>query len=128
MKRLCLSLAVLMITFGCGSTHMKQFIGKDARFIEVQDGPPARVFDLPDGVRAFQYYWGGGRYYIPRTTTTNGQVQLVGTAAYYTEQKLESGGVVVESQGCLITYMARWNTEKQGWIVTDISYPHRAVC
>lgn len=119
---------MVMTTLACGSTHMKKFIGRDVRYVAVDDGQPVAVFDLPDGVRAFQYRWGGGTYVAPKTTTTNGQVQLVGTAAYYTEQKIESGGQVVTSDGCLITYLARWDAEKQGWIVRDISYPHRLVC
>jgi hypothetical protein len=120
--------AVVLFASACASTHMKQFIGKDARYIAVQDGPPAYVFDLPDGTRAFQYYWGGGTYQLPKTTTTNGQVQLVGNAAYYSEQQLETGGGIVSSAGCLVTYIAKWNPDAKGWIVRQISYPHRLVC
>ena len=123
-----LLLATLIGNAGCGSTHMKKFVGRDVRYIAVEDGPPVHVFDLPEGRRAFQYYWGGGKYVVPKTTTTQGQVQLTGDAAYYSEQKVESGGFVVESQGCLITYLAEWNAVKKGWIVVDISYPKRLVC
>jgi hypothetical protein len=107
---------------------MKQFIGKDARYIQVEDGPPVNVFDLPHGVRAFQYRWGGGTYVMPTTTTTSGEVQLIGNAAYYTEQKIESGGAVVSSEGCLLTYFAKWDAIRQGWIVSGISYPKRVFC
>jgi hypothetical protein len=47
-------IALLCSVAGCVSTHMKQFIIKDARFIQVQDGPPIAVFDLTDGRCAFQ--------------------------------------------------------------------------
>jgi hypothetical protein len=94
----------------------------------VQDGAPVAVFDLPDGVRAFQYRWGGGTYVLPRTTTTSGQVHLVGESVYYSEQRLETGGQVLSSEGCLITYLARWDRAAQGWIVYDISYPKQLVC
>jgi hypothetical protein len=107
---------------------MKKFIGRDARYIQVEDGLPVNVFDLPDGVRAFQYYWGGGRYVVPKTTSTAGEVQLVGNAAYYSERQIETGGAVIDSPGCLITYLTKWDAAKQGWIVTSISYPHRLVC
>jgi hypothetical protein len=107
---------------------MKQFIGRDARYIAVRDGPPVHVFDLPDGVRAFQYLWGGGTYHVPATTTTTGQVQLIGNSAYYTQQSLSSGGVTVTSEGCLITYLTKWDAAKKGWIVTEISYPKKLVC
>jgi hypothetical protein len=107
---------------------MKKYIGKDARYIAVDDGPPVNVFDMPDGRRAFQYRWGGGSYVVPKTTTSQGQIQLVGDGAYYSEQKVETGGFAVESSGCLITYFAEWNPAKKGWIVVDISYPKRLVC
>lgn len=123
-----LLLAVLFAVSACASTHMKKFIGKDVRYIQIDDGAPVNVFDLPDGRRAFQYLWGGGRYVVPQTTTTQGQVQLVGDKAYYTEQKVESGGFVVDNPGCLITYIAEWSAEKKGWIVVDFSYPKRLVC
>jgi hypothetical protein len=113
---------------GCVSTHMKKFVGKDVRYIEIEDGAPVKVLDLPDGRRAFQYLWGGGRYVVPQTITTQGQVELVGDKAYYTERKLQSGGYVVDNPGCVITYIAEWNAAKTGWIVADISFPRRAVC
>jgi hypothetical protein len=72
---------------GCASSHMKPFIGKDVRYVVIEDGIPANVFDLPDGLRAFQFRWGGGRIYVPKTTTANGQLQVVGNQAWYTEQK-----------------------------------------
>lgn len=123
-----LVLVILICSAGCVSTHMKKYVGQDARYIAVDDGPPVNVFDMPDGRRAFQYRWGGGSYVVPKSTTTQGQVQLVGDAAYYSQQKVESGGFVVESEGCLITYFAQWNSAKNAWIVVAISYPKRAVC
>jgi len=113
---------------GCVSTHMKRYIGKDALYVAVDSGKPVNVFDMPNGRRAFQYYWGGGRHYIPRTTTTDGRIQLSGNSAYYSEQKIESGGFLLESEGCLITYFAEWDAVKRSWIVVDISYPKRAAC
>lgn len=118
----------LLVSGSCVSTHMKKFIGMHVRYVEIEDGAPAKVSDLPDGRRAFQYLWGGGTYVVPRTTTTQGQVQLVGDKAYYTEQKVESGGLVVDNPGRLITYITEWNAAKKGWIVVSISYPKRAVC
>lgn len=123
-----LSILALLVLSGCVSTHMKKYIGKDARYIQVEDGPPVHVFDLPDGRRAFQYFWGGGTFQVPRTETTQGQVQLIGDSAYYSEQKIESGGQVIESEGCRITYLTKWDASAKGWLVTEISYPKRLVC
>jgi hypothetical protein len=113
---------------GCVSTHMKQFIGKDAIEIEIHDGPPARVFDLPDGRRAFQYFWGGGSIPVPASTQVDGEVRLLGGTAYYREQRLSTPPGVIETEGCRITYLARWQPARQGWIVEQIVYPKRAVC
>ena len=115
-------------TAACASSHMKPFIGKDVRYVVIEDGTPVNVFDLPDGLRAFQFRWGGGTVHVPKTTTTNGQLQMVGNQAWYQEQKIESGGMVVESAGCVITYIAAWDAARQGWIVQQIAYPHRLVC
>ena len=125
-----LSIVVLvsLSSLACVSTHMKQFIGKDVRYIAVEDGPPVNVFDMPDDRRAFQYYWGGGSYVVPTTTTTSSRVQLVGSEAFYSEQKIESGEFMVRSDGCLITYFAEWDSTAEGWIVVDIAYPDRLVC
>lgn len=123
-----IGMAAVVVTAGCVSTHMKQFIGKDVRYIAVQDGPPEHVFDMPDGRRAFQYHLGGGQVTVPTTTTTNGQVQLVGDSLYYSEQKLTEGGGTFVSEGCLVTYFAAWDATAKGWVVRDISYPKRLAC
>ncbi len=125
---LLLVVTVSLFSPACASTHMKQFLGKDVRYIAVEDGPPVNVFDMPDNRRAFQYLWGGGSYVVPTTTTSSGQVQLVGDSVYYTEEKVETGGVVVESDGCLLTYFAEWDANAEGWIVVDISYPDGLFC
>ncbi len=120
--------ALALVGAGCASTHMKRYLGKDVRYIVLDDGHPENVMDMPDGTRAFQFRWGGGSYYVPRTTTTSGQIQLMGNSAYYSENKLESGGAVVTTRGCLLTYFAKWNAEKKGWIVERISWPRKLVC
>ncbi len=113
---------------GCVSSHMKQFIGKDAVYIRMQDGDPFGVFDLPDGRRAFQYFWGGGTYTVPSSTRTEGQIELTGNTAYYSEHRLTTPGGTITREGCRITYLARWNAAKRGWIVEEIVYPKRLVC
>lgn len=71
---------------------------------------------------------GWGRLYVPQQTTTTGQIQLVGNSAYYSEQKLASGGFIVENPGCLITYFAKWDPPTKAWTVVGYTYPHRLVC
>jgi hypothetical protein len=127
--RFVLLLSALLIS-GCVSTHMKRFIGKDVRYVSLDNGQePEHVEDMPDGRRAFQFRWAGGAMVVPATTTVNGQARLEGNSVYYSEQRLESGGgVVLVNPGCVITYFARWNEAANGWVVVDISYPKKAVC
>ena len=124
-----LSFALFFVTLtSCVSTHMKKFVGRDARFVAVESGPPVNVFDMPDGRRAFQYYWGGGTYVVPQTTRAQGYARLVGDTVYYTSQKITTSVFVVDNPGCLITHFAEWDSASRGWIVKDISYPKRLVC
>src|SRR5258708_14295353 len=112
----------------CASTHMKAFIGKDIRYVVLSDGQPENAMDMPDGRRAFQFRFGGGAVAVPTRTTTNGQIQMVGNSAYYSEQKLESPGGVFQTPGWLLTYFATCDAPTKGWIVDSIQYPKRMFC
>ena len=120
--------AASLLLATCVSTHMRQFIGRDIRYVAVDSGRPVNVFDMPDGRRAFQYYWGGGTVPVPAVTTTDGEIQLVGDEVWYTETAVQVAGGVIESEGCLITYFASWVDESQGWIVDEVSYPGTWFC
>ena len=117
-------LATAILLTACVSTHMKQYVGRDIREVMVDGGEPANVFDMGDGRRAFQFYWGGGTFAVPQTTTTTGSV--VGNSVYLSSTTLPGG--VVHSPGCLITYFARYDDGGDAWIVSDIAYPDRLVC
>ena len=67
-----LLLASLLV--GCVSSQMKQFIGKDISEVMVEHGRPHNVFDMPDGRKAYQFYWGGGSFALPQTTTGSANV------------------------------------------------------
>jgi hypothetical protein len=103
---------------------MKQFVGKDIREVMVADGPPVHQFDMGDGRRAFQWYIGGGTYVIPQTTT--GTVTNVGGQAFV--NATTTGGQVVSSEGCLVTYIAVPGEKNGAWIVKDIAFPDRLFC
>lgn len=125
MRRIAILLVAVALLTGCASSYMKQFIGKDIREIIVADGPPMNQFDMGDGRRAFQWYWGGGTFVTPQTTT--GTVTDVGGGSAFVNATT-TGGHVVSSRGCLVTYFAVRDEAKQAWIVKDIAYPDRLVC
>jgi hypothetical protein len=128
MKRLAVVVLVAVAAIGCASTHMKQYLGKDIREVVLDSGPPINAFDMSDGTRAFQFRWGGGTYVIPQTTTTTGSVTAVGNSAWFQSQSIATGGGVVTSEGCVITYLARWDQQRQSWIVSNYRYPKGLVC
>jgi hypothetical protein len=107
---------------------MKQYVGRDIREVMLDSGPPISAFDMPDGTRAFQFRWGGGTYVVPQTTNMTGSVTSVGNSAWFQSQSISSGGGVVSSEGCVITYFARWNDERKGWTVVSYRVPKQLVC
>jgi hypothetical protein len=126
--RLVLIACVLAAATACVSTHMKQYVGKDIREVVLDSGPPINVFDLGDGTRAFQFRWGGGSYVVPQTTTTIGSVTAVGNNAWYQQNSITSGGGVITSEGCVISYITTWSDERKGWVVSSYRYPDQLVC
>lgn len=125
--KITILIAALLLGGCVVSSHMKQFIGEDIREIMIVDGPPRHTFDLDDGRRAFQWYWGGGAVPLPSDSwsTTTAQVSSGGFVTADTVSTSFGGGAYV-SQGCLITYIAK---QQQGnWIVEDIRYPDRILC
>jgi len=119
---------ILALLCGCVSTHMKQYVGKDIREVILDSGPPINAMDMGDGVRAFQFRWGGGTYSVPQTTTTNGTVSIYGNTAWLNSSSITSGGGTFHSEGCLISYLTTWSDSHQSWIVSSIRYPKRLVC
>lgn len=117
-----------MLVTGCVSTHMQQFIGEDIREVVMSDGPPANVFDYSEERRVFQFYWGGGSYTVPATSTTSGSAYAIGSTVYGSATTISTPARTVTSEGCLTSYITRWDEERSGWIVEDIRYPQRLVC
>jgi hypothetical protein len=120
--------AVLSLLSACVSTHMKGFIGKDIREVMMVEGPPITAFDIGEGRRAFQYKFGGGKYVIPEASRTTGSATITGNSIWLDQRTITKPAIIVESDGCLISYIAEFNVAKSGWHVVDIRYPKRLVC
>ena len=127
MRALIFAFALSMLG-GCVSTHMKQFMNKDIREVMIDAGPPINAFDMGNGVRAFQFRWGGGSFAFPQTTNTTGNVTSYSNTAWLSAQSITTGGGTYHSEGCLITYLATWSAERNTWVVTSIRYPKGLVC
>jgi len=106
----------------CASQFANRYMGKDVVEIELENGKPANIIELPDGRRSYQYYWGGGTFVTPQTTT--GTVNVVGNIAYVQSQS--TPGTVVSSPGCLINFIAERRGDR--WVVIEGRWPDRHVC
>lgn len=120
MRKLILVAAVLLSA--CVSTEMKGYVGKDVSEVLMAYGQPEQVLDLPDGRRAWQFRWGGGRAVLPGRAQTT--VQSVGNTAVGTTTATPS--MIVDSEGCLITYIG--TRTGNYWTITDIRVPKQLVC
>jgi len=116
-------LALALTLAGCASTAMKGFTGKSINEAFFRYGRPENVFDLPDGRRAFQFYWGGGSFAVPATSTTALNANGLGG---YTATTTSIPGGLLESKGCLVTLIARPNGTD--FIVEEYRIPKRLVC
>jgi len=115
------ALLALALT-GCVSSVVKPYVGKPIEAVFIAHGRPANVFDLANGRRAFQYYLGGGTFTTPAVTT--GSATTVGNFTSY--GAVTTGGNVISSPGCLVTFIAR--PDGMTFIVEEYRIPGRLVC
>lgn len=113
--------AALLLT-GCVSTAVRPYVGQDISEVFISAGPPERVFDLPDGRRAFQYRWGGETFVSPGRANITAQSYGNWTQATVTSVP----ATVIDNPGCLVTFLAV--SAGNGWRVVEARYPKRLVC
>lgn len=123
-----LILALVAGIAGCASTFMEQYLNKDVREIAIDNGPPFNAFDMGDGRRVFQWRWGGGSIVVPQTTTVTGSATAIGNTTWYSGTAITSGGGVVNLEGCILSYFATWDSERELWVVTEYRVPRQLVC
>lgn len=124
MRRWFAILLVALSVSACASTAMKKFVGGSVSEAYLAYGQPENVFDLPDGRRAFQFYWGGGSGVVPARS----QTQIVPTGGgSYAVTTSGTPAMVYESKGCLVSLIAR-PTNGGDFIVEEYRIPQRMVC
>ncbi len=120
-KIILTAIGVLTLT-GCVSTEMKRFLGKPIEETFITYGQPENVFEFPDGRRAYQYRWGGGSFAM----AGRGSAIATSTGNITTVQTTYTPATIMNSPGCLITYIARNNGT--GFIVEEYRFPKKLVC
>lgn len=136
MKKILIGLFTLfVISFnGCASKIMQGYVGKDVREVVLDYGSPTNAMDMGNGLRAFQ--WTKSHSY---TTPTYVKSRSTGTGygssytygnhtdynmnTYVNTNTVISGGQTINSN-CVYTLFARWDKDKNGWIVTSFKKPN----
>ena len=109
---------VAVLLAGCVADTMRSYLGQDIRAVELAYGPPVNQIDLGNSTRAFQ--WSK----ISVDTTPMSAVTTTDTdnKGRQTKQTQFVGGTQTVTN-CLYTFIAAWNPQRNGWIVTSFRQP-----
>ena len=122
MTKLAVTLSMALVLSGCLSTHMKKYVGQPIEEAFITYGRPENVIEFPDGRRAYQFRYGGGSIMTPSTgtatATTFGNVTTV--------QSNVTPAMILNSPGCLITYITRKTGET--YTIEEYRMPKQLVC
>ena len=106
----------------CVSQFAKPYIGKDVVELELENGKPVNIVELPGGRRSYQYMWGGGTAVVPGSTF--GTATTIGRTTFVQAQSTPA--VAVSSEGCRVNFIAERHGDR--WIVVDAKGSQRLVC
>jgi hypothetical protein len=115
-------IVLLSVITSCASTDMKTFVGKPIEEAMFAYGRPDNVLTLSETSKAYQFRWGGGTTVLPSQSTSTAQVY--GNSA--TVRTTATPAMIMESQGCLITFITVNNGTKD--VITEYRIPKRLVC
>jgi predicted small secreted protein len=110
--------ALAVLIAGCAADTMRGYVGQDIRAVLLAYGPPANEIDLGGGTRAFQW--------------RKISVDTTPASAVTTTEKDRKGRRTTQTQfvggtqtvtNCLYTFLAAWNQQRDGWIVTGFRQP-----
>ncbi|CAN1556964.1 hypothetical protein MCERH10_02435 [Caulobacteraceae bacterium] len=123
-RALILAFTAILVTAlaACASTEMKTFVGKPIEEAMFAYGRPENVMELADNSKAYQFRWGGGTMVLPSQSTSTAQVY--GNSA--TVRTTATPAMIMESQGCLITFITVNNGTKN--VITEYRIPKQLVC
>ena len=112
------ALVILLAAAGCVADTMRGYVGQDIRAVVLAYGPPANEVDLGGGTRAFQW--------------SKTSVDTTPLSAVTTTEKNRKGRKTTQTQfiggtqtvtNCLYTFLAAWDPQRSGWIVTGFRQP-----
>ena len=110
--------ALVILVAGCVVDTMRGYVGQDIRAVMLAYGPPANEIDLGGGTRAFQW----SKVSVdttPVSAVTNTEKDRRGRRI--TQTQFVGGTQTVTN--CLYTFLAAWDPQRNGWIVTGFRQP-----
>jgi hypothetical protein len=69
-----------------------------------------RRFDSQRG--SYSPYFGGERFVLPQNSNTAGTATMIGNSVWLDQRTITHPATVVESEGCLISYIAEYSVTK----------------
>lgn len=120
MKRLLIAAAGALALAGCATSEMQSYVGQPLQIAIARRGPPAFVFDMPDGRRAFQWEITSSGV-TPRMTTGQANIYAPpGAFGSVNYNQMTTGGNAY-SQTCRYTMYAIW--QDNAWVFTGYEQP-----
>jgi hypothetical protein len=116
-----------LILPACASTEMRSYVGQDIREVILVNGPPVNALDMGNGVRAFQFMWGGASKTAVASHSST-QVSPGDAAQWLRRGAIETSSSTMISSGCVVSYLATWNDQRQSWVVNEYRYPKQLMC
>jgi predicted small secreted protein len=110
--------ALMILVAGCAADTMRGYVGQDIRAVMLAYGLPANEIDLGGGIRAFQW----SKVSVdttPVSAVTNTEKDRRGRRI--TQTQFVGGTQTVTN--CLYTFLAAWDPQRNGWIVTGFRQP-----
>jgi len=111
-------MASVVLLAACAADTMQGYVGQDIRNVELAYGPPANQIDLGNGARAFQW----SKISVDTTPMTAVSTTDTNKKGRRTTQTQFMGGDTTVTR-CLYTFIAAWNPQMNGWVVTGIRQP-----
>lgn len=106
---------------GCASSVMGGFVGKPVESVMARYGPPALVFDMPDGRRAFQWRINNGAVIPGAINSTANIYAPPGSLATVTSSTTYMPAQRVE-RACFYTMYAR--QDRGAWTLVGYEKPN----
>lgn len=119
-------LALCALLSGCASQIMKTYVGKTVADAVMDYGPPVAAFDMDQTRRAFIWTMNNS-YTVPGSTTTTGNLNVIGSTGFYSATTIASPPQTFNQQCNYTIFAERIPGAPEGpagWRIVDFRKPN----